>query len=363
MLELILLFAAVCGLLAAAWLVYRRSQPADAELQAAAGSLPGVCSAAAEAPARGETSGPVAGALLAANRAAAQRLWRLGFGAVAGAKSAPEIDALVRNNVIAILRLDTLDHRFFPRRPALMPQLMRALDDPHSAADRLARIIAQDPVLTADVLRGANSARHRVSPTPIESVQRAVAVCGTEALRSIVAAAMLRPVFRASGKNFPRLPRVLWERTQHATRAAELFCLAGLPQDRFESQLVVLLNALGPLMIHGAILDVYARNPGLPHSPAVCVALTEEYAPEIAQRIACDWQASRRLLAARDRAPDEPLSTALETGEFLGTLAFFESQGVISSDERKLNVAAGGADFSWAECLWTASPRSATAAC
>jgi hypothetical protein len=149
-----------------------------------------------------------------------------------------------------------------------------------------------------------------------------------------LAAAMLRPVFRATRKNFPRLPRMLWERTERATRAAELYAMETNPEDRFEAQLVVLLSALGPLVVYGATLDVYARNPHFSPSGLLCVELIGALAPQMSLRIARDWQISPRLLAALEGSPEETLTAARHLGELFGTLSYLESQTVISRDER-----------------------------
>ncbi|MDE1922453.1 MAG: HDOD domain-containing protein [Gammaproteobacteria bacterium] len=276
------------------------------------------------------------------NKLSAERLWRLAYHIRSPSRELPRVDRLVRENVVAILQVDDLNHAFFPRRPTLMPQLMQALDDPQAASDKLSRIIAHDPVLAADVLRMANSSLYRSSAAPIESIQRAITVCGADALRAILAKAMLRPVFRATSRNFPRLPRLLWGRTELAARAAELYATQHLPADRFESPLVILLNALGPLVVYSAVLDVYARNPHFAPNTALCVALTDELAPAIAQRIARDWQISARLVAALEKSADEALTGALLTGELLGTVCFLESQTVISRDERIALLDAAG---------------------
>ena len=269
-----------------------------------------------------------------ANKQAAERLWRLAYHLRNRSRDSVRVDQLVHDNVVAILQVDDLNQDFFPRRPTLMPQLMQALNDPASASEKLSRIIAHDPVLAADVLRMANSSLYRTSPAPIESIPRAITVCGADALRAILAKALLRPVFRATSRNFPRLPRLLWGRTELASRAAELYAIGYLPAERFESPLVILLNALGPLVVYGALLNVYSRNPHFAPNTALCVALTDELAPSIAQRIALDWQISPRLVAALGKSADEALTGALLVGELLGTVAFLESQTVISADER-----------------------------
>jgi len=269
----------------------------------------------------------------AANNAATERLWKLAFAATADAAPPDPAHAKIGDSVCAILQAETLDPKYFPRRPTLMPQLLRAAEDPSTAPGRLSRMIAHDPVLAADVLRLANSAMFRTSSAPVETIQRAIVVLGADALRGVVATAMLQPVFRATRSNFPRFPRLLWERTERGVRAAELYALKTHPQDRFEAQLAVLMSALGPLVVYGALLDAYSTRPQLTPSPSLCAELTSALAPQVAAHIARQWETSPRLIAAMQRSPDEPLTTALRVGELLGTLSLLESQHVVSSDE------------------------------
>jgi HD-like signal output (HDOD) protein len=287
-----------------------------------------------------------------ANRLAADRLWKLAFTTPLQVQAPGVVIARMRNNIEAILLVDTVDPNYFPRRPALLPQLLQAVDDPTVRSDRLSRMIAHDPVLTADVLRLANSSLYRRSSTPIETIQRAIVVCGVEALRGMLAAALLRPVFRATRKNFPRLPRMLWERTELASRAAELYAMETQPQDRFEAQLVVLLSALGPLVVYGAAQDVFARNSHLAPSGELCAELIGSLASQMSLRIAQDWQTSARLLAALQGSTAEPLTTALQFGELMGTLCFLESQTVISREERLEAIAAAGVSGESTTRVW-----------
>jgi HD-like signal output (HDOD) protein len=232
-----------------------------------------------------------------------------------------------------VLQANTLDPKYFPRRPTLMPQLLRAVDDPRSAPDKLARIVAHDPVLTSDVLRLANSPIYKTSPAPIETIQRAIVVLGVDALRGLVATAMLQPVFRATRSNFPRFPRMLWERTERAACAAELYALKALPQDRFEAQLLILLSALGPLVVYGAALDLYSQQPRLTPNATLLVDLTAALGPQVSLRVAQQWESAPRLVAAIERSPAEALTMALCAGELLGTLSLLQTQSVITADE------------------------------
>jgi len=296
-----------------------------------------------------------------ANHVMSQRLWKLAFGAPSVTPPLVRAHARVRDLICAVLQVDEIDPNYFPRRPALMPQLLQAVNDPSTASDKLSRMIAHDPVLTADVLRLANSSLYRISPAPIETVQRAIVVCGVDALRGILATAMLRPVFRASRTNFPRLPRMLWDRTERAARAAELYAVKMNPQDRFEAQLLVLLSALGPLVVYSAALDGYSRAPRLTPNPSLFVELIDTLGPQMSRRIARDWETSPRLLAVLEKPDHDTLAAALHIGELLGTLSLLESQAVISRDER-LDILKSAAlpenlvDGIWARLAGSAHP-------
>jgi HD-like signal output (HDOD) protein len=271
--------------------------------------------------------------LEAGNALASERLWRVAFGLPDHPEPVDGLHADIRAAVHAGLRAEALPAKYFPRRPTLLPQLLRAVDN-DAQTTTIANMIAHDPVLVADVLRVANSSIYRTSARPIETIQRALVVLGSAALRGIAVAAMLEPAFRATRTNFPRFPRLLWERSERAARAAEVYAAAMQPRDRLEAQVLVLLSALGPLVVYGVVLDEYQRRPNLTPDPAVCANLIGTLGCQVAHRLARHWQAPPRLLAALERRDTEPLTGILQVGELLGTLSLLESQSVIGSERR-----------------------------
>jgi HD-like signal output (HDOD) protein len=298
--------------------------------------------------ARADVVQPEMAPLEAAANAVTPRLWRLAFAVPApsatAVTSATDVtaDAGERERIMAALTADDLDLQSLPRRPTLLPQLMQAVNDPSAASERISRMIAHDPVLTADVLRLANSSLYRTSPAPIETIHRALVVCGVDALRGMLATALLSPVFKATRGNFPRFPRLLWERTEGAVRAAESYALQSQSPDRFEAQLLVLLRALGPLAVYTTALEVYKRSPALAPNPALCAELVGSMGPAMSLRIARDWQMAERLLGVLEGGTREPLAYALHLGEFLSTLALLEAHQVIAPEQRDELVAQAG---------------------
>src|SRR6187399_2989270 len=83
---------------------------------------------------------------------------------------------------------------YIPRRPSLLPKLMSTVNDADATMTEMSRIIAQDPALTGNLLRIANSPFYRAGSTPIESIDRAVTIVGVQGIRAIIAAALLQPL-------------------------------------------------------------------------------------------------------------------------------------------------------------------------
>jgi len=318
MLAAVIVFVVLCGW--SAWHLVHRRLPSIA-------AFPGTA-----APDGGTIEAVDLDRIETANGLATERVWRIAF--AAPAEHTGPAHSHVEDAIRAALRSEALQTHWLPRRPTLMPQLLRSLDDPASASQKLATMIAHDPVLAADVLKLANSSLYRIAAAPIETIQRAIVVLGVDALRGLLATAMMQPVFRATRTNFPRFPRLLWERTERAARAAELYAVTTRPADRFEAQLLALLSALGPLVVYGATLDEYASRRMLRPNPAVCMSLISSLGAAMSQRIARHWESSPRLVAALDRTAEAELTTALQVGELLGTLSLLEAQTLISPAER-----------------------------
>ncbi|MGE3773502.1 MAG: HDOD domain-containing protein [Gammaproteobacteria bacterium] len=71
--------------------------------------------------------------------------------------------------------------------PGACLRVMALADDPKASAGDLAEVIAHDPGLAARLLKLVNSAYYAL-PNPVDSLDVAVRVCGTEALRSLALA-------------------------------------------------------------------------------------------------------------------------------------------------------------------------------
>jgi HD-like signal output (HDOD) protein len=251
------------------------------------------------------------------------------------------------------------DPRYAPRRPLLLPQLMRAVNDTDTSRRELATLIAKDPSLVGSLLKLANSQFYRVNAQPVESIDRAVAVIGTEGIRSLIAAALVQPVFRVSGGEFAQFPEVIWEHTFLAANAAETYAAVVVNSDPFAAQLLALLNGLGAIVVFRMALDQYSIRTLSKPDAATIIALLDKHSATVARNIAATWELSERILAAlEEQAPTgreqdpTPLGRALRFGRFVGALAMLNAKGVVSDDAANASLLANGASGAHFERIW-----------
>jgi HD-like signal output (HDOD) protein len=334
---------AVVALLAGWLLWHRRQRQPQAGGRNGSGMAQQDPGSAAPASAASPAGAAAPGALVDELNALSSTLWASALSATAFDYAVPSAHEPVVLAARKALAADPLAERYFPRRPMLMPQLLAAVNDPDAPPLKLAGIIAQDPVLTGNILRLANSVYFRLSSVPVESIQRAVVVCGTDGLQSLAATALVQPVFRGGTAEHSRFPAVLWERCTQASIAAELCARQWCAGDRQAAQLLALLSALGPLVAYRVVEDQYRAQPGLKPSPAVFLQVIDRFARVMAGRIAALWQSPPRIVAALQvDVADEPLVRALRAGELLATLSLLAAAGRLSEEECATHAGAAG---------------------
>jgi HD-like signal output (HDOD) protein len=293
-------------------------------------------------------------------------LHKLAFGVALRAASAEPQHRSVAAAVDATFARPVLKTEYAPRRPLLLPKLIQAVNDSEVSRRALGVLIAQDPALAGNLLRLANSAFYRVNDKPVESIDRAVALLGTSGIRSLIATALVQPVFRTSSGQFRRFPEVIWEHTQHSASAAETYAAVMAHADPFAAQLLALLLGLGTIMVFRAALDQYTRQ-NLEPDAATVAALIERHAPGVARRIAQDWELSERILdalAEQTQPADKPLGLAksLRFGRYCGSVAVLRTQGVLDEEGALAALRGGGYGGESCERIFARVTREAAAA-
>lgn len=239
----------------------------------------------------------------------------------------------VRTRAAATLaRLDAQPERI-PRRPQLLPALMRATGSGDASVKTIAALVQQDPTLAGNVLRVANSAAYRVAGKPLESVERAIARLGTEGMRRIVAATLLQPVMDTRRGAFVGFAPVAWTHSLVAATAAAEYAAHDDPELASTAHLAALVHGLGGIVVVQCVRDEYARRSLLVPDPGVPAMLLDE-AGATAARIAAAWELPAPLLQALTAAPAAdaaPLVRTLWIGRLVGAAAVLVRAGLLDA--------------------------------
>jgi HD-like signal output (HDOD) protein len=244
---------------------------------------------------------------------------------------------LAANQVIA--NIDN-EPKYTPRRPSLLPQIMETVADEDASLKTLARVISQDPELTGSLLRAANSALYRVSNTPIESLERAAALVGTQGVRTIVTTALMTPLAAGEAQHAGRFGEIIWEQSLYSATAAESLASRTQDCDAFAAHLTGLLYGLGTVAAYRVITDQYATQNALqPDGYAIAEAL-DSCASVAARGIAFNWGLSLRtqeaLEAQSSAAPvgeNNALGNTLRFGRLAGALTLLCKHGTLAESD------------------------------
>jgi HD-like signal output (HDOD) protein len=249
--------------------------------------------------------------------------------------------------------------RYTPHRPSLLPQLLEVINDEDASLRALSRIVAQDPQLTGELLRTANSALYRVSGTPIESIERASAMLGTRGIRTLIAAALVQPLARSAAGNTGRFSDTIWEHSLYSASAAEAWAARQQDADPFAAHLLALLHGLGCGTVQRVLLDLYAAQQALAPDAAVIATALETNAAVTASRIAASWGLSSRTFQALESqssaAPVNDatgLTRALQFGLLCGAVTLLCRSGRLAASEGEAQLASAGFSDAQVARIW-----------
>src|SRR5688572_1118568 len=248
---------------------------------------------------------------------------------------------------------------YIPRRPTLLPKLLATVNDPQAAMVEISRIIAQDPALTGNLLRIANSPIYRVSSLPVESIDRAVTLVGVQGIRSIIATALLQPVMSGGSGTFSRFPELAWEHTLYSASAAEMHTVQIEKSEPFVSQLVGLLYGLAAIVVFRIVRDQFAAHPHLSPTPGSVARMLESWVAPTAGRIAVSWELPERVqyalesqTLAAELQMENSLGRSLKFGRVAGSVIVLCRVGRMSEAEARAVMVAGDTRRRDVERLW-----------
>jgi len=311
---------------------------------------------------------PVAEYSTDATAAAVEQAYRLAFGVDRIDHDIAGLHAAVLKEVGGNVASSIHDKDYFPRRPMLLPRLLQAINDTEHTRQRLVNLILEDPTIAGAVLKRANSAFYRLSPTPVERLDRAVAMLGAAGLRGLVATAIMQPVFRVPKGYFETFAEVTWEHGRRSAQAAEACARADGTSDPFVAQMLGLLGSLAGIVLFRLTMEKYREQPSLPPRAEVFIAAMQRHRTELACMIVRSWELSDMSVRAADeqaqKIPPQQMSQlgqAMYYGELCGALAVLNVRGDCAAEAAVQLLTDQGLDPDTAAQAWRCATSESTA--
>jgi HD-like signal output (HDOD) protein len=252
--------------------------------------------------------------------------------ASAGYDAPADLQARIIDQVRALARDPASAAELVPRVPEAIPQLLRSLQDEASNAE-LARQVAQDVVLVAEVIREANSAYYRPM-SPVKTVEAALMMLGQNGLRMLLARIAFRPIIKLQATGFTRVAAPLvWNQSEKCALAASLMA-PGLTAGAFEAYLAGLMQNLG-LVVGFRLADRVCADGKVPGASEFGLELLAE-GRNLSAAIATHWDFPQPVADAIAHAgdpDDENLAQALALGDRIAKLRLLIDANVVDEDD------------------------------
>ena len=258
--------------------------------------------------------------------------------AAGSAQASAEAERQILEELARLAREPVAGAALIPRIPAIIPQLMRTLQNENMSAAELSRQLAQDVLLVAEVYREANRpcyhSRYNASPS-INNMEGAIMLLGQNGMRMLLARVAFRPIVSMqSGGLTIRTAPLIWRQSEKCALAANLVAPA-MQANAFDAYLAGLMANVG-LVVAFRLIDQMHAPDAFPQSDAF-IAQVFAQARILSVRIAELWEFPESVTRAIGRAgadtDTDPQAQALALGERLSKLRMLVDTGRFPADD------------------------------
>lgn len=271
--------------------------------------------------------------------------------AAAGSAQAPEqTEQQILDELARLAREPIAGAALVPRIPAIIPQLMRTLQDENMSAAKLSAQLAQDVLLVAEVYREANrpcyQSRYNASPS-INNMEGAIMLLGQNGMRMLLARVAFRPIVSMqSGGLTVRTAPLIWRQSEKCALAASLVAPT-MHANAFDAYLAGLMANVG-LVVAFRLIDQMHGPDAFPQSDAF-IAQVFAQARILSVRIAELWEfpqsVTRAIGQAGVDADADPQAQALALGERLSKLRMLADSGHFPADDPFVTTGLGKSEL------------------
>jgi putative nucleotidyltransferase with HDIG domain len=198
----------------------------------------------------------------------------------------------------------------FPGMPGTAVKLLELIDDSAMRVSQIEGILRQDPGLTANVLRLANSAFFGI-PSKVGSIRQAVILLGLKRLIQMVIAACVSAIMDKSVPGYDLPPGELWRHSIAASVAAEGLVKVLKVEAAEEIFTAALLHDVGKLVLGDFVKEEFkqietAVSQGISFEMAEKIVLGTNHA-DVGARILTKWLLPPEIVNAVQfhHAPEE----------------------------------------------------------
>lgn len=214
-----------------------------------------------------------------------------------------------------------------PRLPKVIDRVLMMLRDPEVDFRKLAELVGQDPALTVEILRRANSVAYR-GFTEIRALDVAFARLGHRNLRGVVLGATVKSLSIRVGGAERTLGEELWRRAvASGVVLSQLATHLKVPENQADPFLVGLLHDIGMLAVLKVVHEYQQKTSRRVPRPLFDM-IAERWHEHIGLRLADAWALPDPLPQLignhhREPADDDPLKTwrlMIQTSEVITSL-------------------------------------------
>ncbi len=162
---------------------------------------------------------------------------------------------LVKNS----LQKKEVRQRAVPRLPTVIPKLLKSLRDPDSSAKHYVDIINKDPVMSAAVLKLANSVYFNPIGKRIHDIERAVVKLGIDGLRSVLSAAVMQPIIQRDSPYFSQTGQRMWQHSLTCAVACEVIA-EHRDMEKFKVYVMGLVHDIGRTTLFSELCKQFKKN-------------------------------------------------------------------------------------------------------
>ncbi len=185
-----------------------------------------------------------------------------------------------------------------PSLPDVAIRVGQAIDHELADAHRVARVIENDPVITAKLIKVANSARYAGRHT-VATLSEAVTRIGLRATHSLVVTFALRELFRCHTPLLYESMRDLWEASRQVAVIAHVLARRCRGLDPDSALLGGLVHNIGAV----AVISYACDFPELSRDPAVLAGAVERIRGPLGTLILGRWEFPPELVEALAEDP------------------------------------------------------------